>query len=483
MKVKEILNIVGGELLAGSYETEVGEIKQNSKSITKGDTFIAIEGENTDGHKYINDAIKNGAKLLIISKNEEINKKDVACILVNNTEKALYDIVKYKLSVDNPIIIGVTGSVGKTSTKEALAEVLGKKFEVFKTPKNLNTKRGMSLAIASTDENMEIVVTEMGMDGFGQIAEMSKFFEPNIAIITNVGSSHIGNLGSKENILKAKLEIVDGLKDNGLLILNNDNEMLREYAKKEKQRQINLDQIEEEGKFSKIKRVNIITYGLSEDSDIKIKNIENLEEETKFDLEAQNKTNTYKINTVGKHNIYNVTPAIYIAEMFEMTREEIEDALLNIKSTERRMDRFVTISNILVYDDSYNASYESVVAALDTIKSKKHYGRNVAILGDILELGDYSEEYHKKIAKELIKNNFDVVITAGELTKYIIEEIENENTNIKTYHFKDADEINDNLDYILRTDDVVLIKASNSMNFNLVANKLRKEEVDPAKYK
>lgn len=481
MKVKEILNIVGGELLSGSYETEVGEIKQNSQTITKGDTFIAIKGENVDGHKYIDDAIKNGAKLLIVSENN-IKVNDIACIHVNNTEKALYDIVKYKISLNNPVVIGITGSVGKTSTKEALSEVLSGKFKVFKTPKNLNTKRGMSLALASYNDAMQIMVTEMGMDNFGQISEMSKFFEPNMAIITNIGSSHIGNLGSRDNILKAKLEILDGLKDNGILLVNNDVDKLKEYAKLEKERQACLDQVKEDGEFSKIKRVNIITFGLDKDSDILIKNIQSLEETTKFALDIQGKESVYTINTFGKHNIYNVTPAIYIAKMFKMTDEEIQEKLLNIKSTERRMDKFVTISNILVYDDSYNASYESIIAALDTIKSKKHYGRKIAILGDILELGEYMEEYHRKIARELVKNSYDIVITAGEASKYICDEIENITDKIKTYHFESAEEINSNLDYILKADDVILIKASNGMNFNIIANKLRKEEMDPAKY-
>lgn len=485
MKIKEILNIIGGQLLSGSYETEVGEIKQDSRSISIGDTFIAISGENLNGHKYIDDAIKNGANLIIISE-ESARNLDVACILVEDTKKALEDIVKYKISVYEPIIIGITGSVGKTSTKEALAQILQEKFDVFKTPKNLNTKRGLSLSLASYNESMQFLIAEMGMDGLRQISEISKFIKPNIAIITNIGSSHIGNLGNQDNILKAKLEILDGLKDNGLLILNNDSKKLAEYAEEEKERQVKLDSFNITEQASKIKRINIVTFGKNETSDIIIKDIKNYEEGTIFTLDIQGEESTYKINTFGVHNIYNLAPAIYIAKSFKMTDEDIQEAISNIKSTERRMDKFITISNMIIYDDSYNASYESIVAALDTISSKKYYGRKVAILGDVLELGEFSEQYHRKIGQELTKNNYDVVITAGNQSKYIIDEIENNNENInkiKTYNFEDADEINENINNILNVDDVVLIKASNSMNFKKIADKLRKEEVDPANYK
>lgn len=488
MKVKEILNIVGGQLLSGSYETEVGEIKQNSANVNIGDTFIAIKGENSDGHKYLNDAIKNGADLIIISDEKE-KKENIACILVDDTKKALEDIVKYKISLSEPIIIGITGSVGKTSTKEIIYQILKEKFQVFRTPKNYNTKRGISLSLASHNENMDFLIAEMGMDQFGQISETSQFIKPNIAVITNIGSSHIGNLGNQENILKAKLEILDGLKDNGLILVNNDSEKLASYAEKEKARQINLDNVEQKENSSKIKRVNVVTFGKKEGSDILIKDIKIDETGTMFIIETLGESLNFKINTFGIHNIYNLAPAIYIAKIFNLTDEEIKEAIKNIKSTERRMDKFVTISNMIVYDDSYNASYESVVAALDTISSKSYYGRKVAVLGDILELGEFSEEYHRKIAKELVKNRYNLVITTGEASKYIIDEIEKENINledkekIKCYYFENVDEINENIDNILKTDDVILIKASHSMNFKKIADKLRKEEMDPAGYR
>lgn len=487
MKVKEILNIVGGELLSGSYEMEVGEIKQNSKNIVKGDTFIAIVGENMDGHKYIQDARKNGATLAIISnKNSDIEGID--CILVEDAEKALYDIVEYKISMNNPVIIGITGSVGKTSTKEILNQILESKFKTFKTPKNFNTKRGIGLALSSYEDKFEILIAEMGMDSFGEISQVSTFIKPNIAIITNIGSSHIGNLGNRDNILKAKLEILDGLKDNGFLIVNNDSDKLAEYAEKEKQRQCDLDTLQPAENASKVKKVNIVTFGTKENSDILIKDVIPEEEGTKFTISIDGNESIFFINTFGIHNIYNIAPAIYIAKIFKMTDEEIQEELKNTKSTERRMDKFVTISNMIVYDDSYNASYESLVAALDTINAKKYYGRKVAVLGDVLELGDFAEEYHRKIGDKLIDSKYNLVITAGEMSKFICDEIEKRNNDlsdeekIKIYHFENAEEINKNIDKILRVDDIVLIKASHGMNFKIIADKLREQEVEPAKY-
>lgn len=467
MKIKEIINLVEGEVLSGSYEADINEIKQNSSQILKGDTFIAIKGENLDGHTFLDDAIKNGASVCIVSNNKFTSDK-ATILLVPDTEKALEILTKYKLSQMDMLKIGITGSVGKTSTKELVSEVVGEKFKVFKTYKNFNTQRGIMLSLSNVDLDVKVGVFEMGMSERNTISTISKMIVPDIGVITNIGSSHIGRLGSKEEILKAKFEILDGIKKGGILLLNADDKMLMQYNK------YFSEKIAE-------KEITIVTYGIDNTADILAKNIQRNEEGTNFTVVMGDYKGKFVSNTFGKHSIYNCLVAIYISKMLSIPDKNIKEALLRTKVTERRMEKFVTISNMLVFDDSYNSSYESVAAAVDVITNKKYYGRKIAVLGDILELGEFAEEYHRKIGKLLIDKNFDVVITAGENSKYINEEILKslkDNQKMEIYHFESTEEIIENIDKLLQVDDVILIKASNGMNFNKIAEHLRKQEVD-----
>ena len=294
----------------------------------------------------------------------------------------------------------------------------------------------------------------MGMDAIGEISELSSLFKPDYAVITNIGMSHIEKLGSRENIFKAKIEIIDGIKEKGFLVLNLDDDYLKSFV--------------QEQRDNVFRTFKLLTYAVSDDeSDILGKLIQM--EEDSMSVTIKHKDNIFKIETNlrGKHNIYNMLPGILIALKLGLTEEEIQNGMERILLTERRLDKFTTTDKLVVYDDTYNASFESVSAGIEILKNEE--GRKVVILGDILELGEFAEETHRKIGKLLNETKMDLVITAGKNSQYINDEID----NIEKYHFENANEIVSQLENILKEGDVILIKASNGMQFNIIANKLR----------
>lgn len=458
MKIKEIINLIEGELLSGNYEDEIGSIKQDSRDIKRGDTFIAFKGDEFDGNKFITQAVANGAKTCIVNT-RDLPPMPINIIYVEDSVKTLDLLTSYKLEEVNPEVIAITGSVGKTSTRDILAKILSEKFQTYKNEKNYNELRGLPLTISRMPNNTEYAVLEMGMSSFGEISHLSELFKPSIAIITNIGTSHIGLLHSKENIMKAKLEIRDGLRENGLLILNNDDTLLHEYILKEKANM-----------FSNFK---ILTFGINEiNSDI-IGSITSMNiDSMTFNVKTRSKSFDIKTNLVGKHNLYNLLPAILVSLKLGVSVEEIQKALSYVPITERRMDKFVTNTNISVFDDTYNASYESTIAALNVIFKIKNR-RKVVVLGDILELGEFSEKIHRNLGKYLKDIKPDLVITAGEASQYINDELKD--TGIENYHFSSASNIAENIYNYLKNDDVVLIKASNGMMFNQISAVLRKD--------
>ena len=455
MKIKNIINLIEGELLSGNYEDEITHIEQDSRSIKRGDTFIAFKGEDFDGNTFFYDALENGAKTCIVtSKNLQPVKANV--IYVEDAQLALDRLIEYKMGLINPLIIAITGSVGKTSTRDIMANILSEKFKVFRSEKNYNERRGLPLNAINMPFDTEIAVLEMGMDTLGEISELSSLFRPDYAIITNIGMSHVEKLGSKENIFKAKLEIVDGMKEKGFLILNIDDDDLKSFYNEQKDNVFRI--------------FKMLTYAVNDDDADVIGKLIQVEDEN-MSVTVKHEDQIFKIETNlrGKHNIYNMLPGILMALKLDLTEEKIKQGLERILLTERRMDKFTTTNNIVVYDDTYNASYESVIAGLEILKNEER--RKVAILGDILELGEYAEEIHKKIGEFLNDTNIDLIITAGKNSQFIHDEISEK----EKHHFANANEVIENLDTLLKENDVVLIKASNGMKFDTIANKLREE--------
>lgn len=450
--VNKILEICNGELLSGNRDLEVDSYSKDSRNIQAGDMYIAIRGERVNGNDYIESAFENGAIGCITD--DEINSKiiekfkDKVVIKVNDTIKAIQEIAKYKRSLYNIPVIAVTGSVGKTSTKDIIANVMSEKFDVLKTEGNLNNHIGLPLTLLKLKDHTAVVV-EMGMNHFGEISLLTNIAKPTGSVITNIGTSHIGNLGSRENILKAKLEILEGLSDDGFVLINNDNDLLNDWAKKEN-------------------KYKIYTYGIENESTYMASNILQLEDSSSFEI------NGIKANVPigGTHFVYNSACAFAIGDILGIEKEKIIRGISEFKLTAKRMDIQVIKDNIKVMNDSYNASYDSMKAALEVI-GKIEANRKIAVLGNMLELGDYTDELHKKVGDEVVKNKIDILVTVGEYAKEIANRAKALGMQ-NIFKFEDINEATKYLKDNIRQEDVVLLKASNSMNFSNILNELKK---------
>ena len=407
------------------------------------------------------EALEKGAKTVIV---ENINftdndikiYKEKNIILVENTLQALYKIASYKRSLYNIPVIAITGSVGKTSTKDIIASVVSQKYKTLKTEGNNNNNIGLPLTILKLKDH-EALVIEMGMNHFGEIRILTNIAKPTISVITNIGTSHIGNLGSRENILKAKLEILEGM-ENKVLVINNDNDLLSNWNKSKEN-----------------ENIKVYTYGIENKSDLIAKNINIEDDSSKFDIYIKDEKIDIEVPVSGKHFVYNAMCASLIGKILNINNEKIQKGIKEFELTKKRMDVIKLKDDITIINDSYNASYESMKASLEYL-SKLNGKRKIAVLGDMFELGDYSEKLHRKVGKEVVKNNIDILICCGDNSKFIIEEAENlgiRNDNI--YYENDINMVAERLRKILTKDDVVLLKASNAMKFFDIVEKIQKD--------
>lgn len=455
MKVKEILKVTKGKMLFGNEELEVENFSKDTRTIQKGDIYIGIKGEKFDGSNFWNQALDAGATAVIISniqisKEEKEKYKDKTIIQVEDTFEALYEIAKYKRSLYNIPVIAVTGSVGKTSTKDIIASVVSQKYKTLKTEGNNNNNIGLPLTILKLKDH-EALVVEMGMNHFGEISLLTNIAKPTLAVITNIGTSHIGNLGSRENILKAKLEILEGMKI-PRVIINNDNDLLHKWYEENKE------------------KIEIHTYGINDSSDVTAEKIELGEEKSKFVVKTSSEKVNIDVPVGGEHFVYNALCGFMVGKVLGLTAKEIRNGISKFELTKKRMDIRVLKNGATLINDSYNASYESMKASLKYLSSRTDF-RKIAVLGDMLELGDFSKELHEKVGEEVANDNIDVLICRGEFAKNIISKA-NKNKKTQCILLQNNEEILSKLQEILKEGDGVLIKASNGMKFYEICQKL-----------
>lgn len=447
LNMSKICEFTKGSFYLKNKESSFENIVIDSRQATSKSLFIPIIGETHDGHNFMESAYNLGCRNFICDKNHEFKKDDINLVIVNDTTKAFGLIAKeYKKSLDI-FSVAVTGSVGKTSTKDIISSVISKKYKTLKTIGNLNNEIGVPKTLLNLDSTYEVAVIEMGMDKKGEIDYLTKIVNPNIAVITNIGMSHIMNFpNGQEGIFEAKTEIVNGLKENGLLIVNGDDQYLKTLKN---------------NKHS----YRLLTYGFKENNDIICKNYEIKESLINFTCIYNNQEYNFSISSIAKHNIGNAMIAILIGFELGLSEIEIKQGLANIEFTQNRLD-IIKTDNYTIIDDSYNSSYDSVMSALEVLNSFKE--RKVAIIGDIFELGRYSESIHKKIGQNL---ECDVLVTIGKNAKYIFEEALNR--DIKSYYYEEKDNFYKECKTILLKDDVILIKASNGMKFKEIVNFLK----------
>lgn len=456
--VKDIIEKCQGKLIIGDENLELVNFSKDTRTINKNDIYVAIKGEVFDGNKFYQDALDKGAIACILDSFDETKfdkekYKDKTIILVKDTIKCLQDLARYKRSLYNIPVIAITGSVGKTSTKDIVASVLSKKYNVLKTEGNNNNQIGLPLTILKLQDH-NCLVLEMGMNHLKEISTLTNIAKPTMAIITNVTTAHIGILGNRENILKAKLEILEGLINDKTIIINNDNDMLHK------------------AKISN--EYNIVTVGIENKSDFMATNIIQTNDRSTFDIEYNNKKTKIQVGVPTTPFIYNSLIAYATGILNNVEENNMKDAIANVELSNNRLAKHINKKGITIIDDTYNASYDSMKMALEILK--KESNRKVAILGDMLELGSYSQEIHEKIGLEVINNNVDILITVGNESKYIEKiAVKNGFNKENTYHFDNAQDCYENLNKILKENDTVLLKASHGIGLTNIVNKLIKE--------
>lgn len=455
LTIKELILASEGQLVSKcNEETIVSNIVIDSRKAGKDSAFVAIVGENLDGHNFINLAINQGCKTIIKNKNNnvDIENKEVNVIEVSDTEIALGDIAKFYKNKFKIPFIAVTGSVGKTTTRDMVYSTISAKYNSLKNVGNLNNQFGVPLTLFNLNKEHECAVIEMGMSGFNEIKYLANIVNPQIGIISNIGYSHVEHLGSRDGIFKAKMEIATNFDENSLLIVNGDDDCLKTLKTKDLVYKLR-------------------TFGFDKDNDIYCESYEMDEESINFVAVINGKKEEFFIPTVGKHNIYNAMAAILVGLNLNMTIEEIKDGLKNFQCTKNRLD-IIKKDKLTIIDSVYNASIDSMSAALNILG--RYENRRVAILGDMFEMGEFAEFGHRQVGKAAL-GNIDIMIAIGKDSEFIVKELKENNMNENNlYHFETKEEAIENLDNIIKDDDVILVKASRGMNLEKVVEYLNK---------
>jgi UDP-N-acetylmuramoyl-tripeptide--D-alanyl-D-alanine ligase len=452
LSCQEIIRAVNGTLLSGDINTVFDNVSTDSRNIKQGDFFVPLVGEKFDGHDYILPSFEKGALGSLTQKDTGICC-DRVLIKVPDTLKALRDIAAYYRQKFNIPFVGITGSVGKTSTKDMVASVLQRGFKVHKTQGNFNNEIGVPLTVFGLDPSHEACVVEMGMSGFGEISRLTSIVKPDIAIITNIGLSHIEKLGSKNNILKAKMEILEGLNERGLVILNGDDSLLFGLKGLLKHR--------------------TVFYGLEEGMDYQAYNVVSLGEQgSTFDINIGNREYSVKIPVSGLHNIYNALAGIAAGIELGITLEEIIKGIEEFTPGKMRIN-IINHNGLKIINDVYNASPQSMEAAINVLKDISAGNRTVAVLGDMLELGDISEKAHFDVGKYAVSNGIDYVAAVGEYRENtaggaINAGIKKDNVFV----FKNNNEAAIFLKDFLKPGDVLLVKGSRGMKMEEIVSML-----------
>ncbi|MCX5700910.1 MAG: UDP-N-acetylmuramoyl-tripeptide--D-alanyl-D-alanine ligase [Candidatus Omnitrophica bacterium] len=444
-KVSELLEATQGKLISGSRDQLVNDICIDSRNIKKGSAFIAIKGDRFDGHDFIRQAFKKGATCIIAKNSKGLKKGTI--IIVKDTIKALGDIARmHRNRFDIPIIT-VTGSNGKTTTKEMIASVLSGKFKVLKNEGTKNNHIGLPLTLLKLDSSYDIAVLEVGTNHFGEVKYLSSIVRANIGVITNIGLSHLEYFKNLSGVFREKLELIKNLKRPGLAILNADDPFLKKVV------------------YKKSKLPIVIGVGINKESDFTASNIKVSEGKPEF---KANRKFRFALNTLGYYNIYNSLLAIAVGRVFGLRYRDIALQLAAFNLPKSRLN-FREINKIKFIDDTYNANPVSLKQALEVLKGLTVKGRKILVLGDMLELGKSSQRFHDQSLNDALKS-CDTLITVGKFTATSVAKKLFLKKNIFTC--KDSFQARDVLYKEIRVapSDIVLVKGSRSMKMEEVFN-------------
>lgn len=446
IKLSELLEAVRGKLLGepADPDTQVLSVDTDSRKIHPGSLFIPLVGERFDGHAFIQSALESGAAGCLTARSRDSYLPGKFYVKVDSTQKALRDLAAwYKKRFDIPFI-AVTGSVGKTTTKDMTAAVLGEKYKVLKTEGNLNNEVGLPLTLLRLDHSVQMAVVEMGMNHFGEIDYLTRIVHPDVALISNIGDAHIENLGSRENILKAKCEIFGGMTERGLAVLNGDDELLRTLK----------------GKLP----METLWCGAAEDCDYRASGVDQSgDSEVRCAIRTPNSHFCCEIPGLGGHMIYPALMAAAVGEHFGLTPEEIARGIQHFAPTKMRMNILQRKNGVTILDDAYNANPQSMRAAVEVLSQNKGRPR-IAVLGDMFELGALSQVLHTGVGEYLARSGVEYLVAVGDQARFIAEAAR-AGLGEHAYYCAGKEEAKEVLGPLIQPGCTVLLKASRGMAF------------------
>ncbi len=456
--------IIDAELRTPLQPIAISGVSTDTRTIQQGNLFVPLIGEHYDGHDYAQQAYERGAVAMVWQRDHDSAAipNGMPILFVNDTLQALQQLASAYRKQLSVRVIGITGSNGKTSTKDMVASVMSTEFRVHKTIGNLNNHIGLPQTLLQLEENTEIAVVEMGMSGRGEIELLSRIASPNAVIITNVGEAHMLQLGSREEIARAKFEIIAGLRDEGVLIYLGDEPLLRGLVAE------HMNQ-----------HVQVITFGSrAGDNDYyAIANeIRVQADQTLFSVkvgEQARMLSGLSIPLLGRHNVINALAAIAVAEWLGLDVSSIRSGLKKTIPTGMRIELLHAIHGLTILNDAYNASPASMKAALQLLDELQGYQQKIVVLGDMLELGPQSESFHRSIGKLLNSLHFDYIFTFGEMAAYIADECRASYPLNRVVATKDKAELAKRVAAVAMTQDIVLVKASRGKRLEEVVEALR----------
>jgi UDP-N-acetylmuramoyl-tripeptide--D-alanyl-D-alanine ligase len=456
--IETIAEITLGEVLAGSSETVVSGLSIDSREVAPGALFLAMSGEHFDGHDYLLAALDAGARALMVTRTrgditpavEAAERLGAAVVRVNDTIAALGAIASWHRNRLTCPVVGITGSTGKTTTKDMLTSVLAQAFRVVATQGNRNNEIGVPLTVLAADPNTEVLVVEMGMRGIGQIAELALIARPTMGLVTNVGMSHIELMHDETYVADAKGELIAALPDEGRAFLNGDDAFSERIAA--------------------LSRAPVTRYGLAESCDIRAESIE-LDEESRasFDVAWHGGRYPVTLGVPGRHNAYNAIAAAAVALALGISCEQLALGLADARLSAMRMQVFETAGGVTVINDAYNANPVSMRAAVETLAGMRARGRRIAVLGDMAELGSFTELAHFQLGELVARLGIDVLVTAGPRAARIAEGARAAGMSPPAVRqCASVEEASEVLDDLLESGDITLVKASRVMGLERV---------------
>jgi UDP-N-acetylmuramoyl-tripeptide--D-alanyl-D-alanine ligase len=447
-KLKIIEQMAEGSGLSVLYEDiTIHGVSIDSRTVKTGNLFVPII-KQLDGHNYVEEAILNGATASLWQNDHPSPPMNVPLIYVDDCLKALQNIAtNYRRELQIKVI-GVTGSNGKTTTKDMINSVLGTTFQVHKTVGNLNSQIGVPLTILEIDKRAEFAVIEMGMSERGQIDRLSRIVQPDIAVITMIGLSHLLTLGSREEIAAAKLEILSGMPNDGVLIYNGDEPLL-------------VCEIQE---INNTKSISTISFGEGSSNEFHAGSIKTDYEGSYFTV-GEDK---FYIPLLGNHNIFNALATVAVAATIGVTPAKIEEGFKSLEITSMRMEKIFSSSGFTIINDAWNASPISMAAAIRTFEELVGHSRKYLILGDMLELGEQEQEYHREIGRNIDPNKIDYVYTVGILGRQIALEAEKRFPKGRVQRFLNKEELLQEIKDKFKQHDAILLKGSRGMQLETI---------------